>query len=111
MHRLHRGWVLVHPEWGIYVGHSQDRTYWSRLNAAGRDAVATFASRASAIVHLDAWEGGSLGPAALAEFGCHPVLVDIPGGWASVEALRVAGLEPELGELAHAGWGNRAGRC
>jgi hypothetical protein len=111
MHRLHRGYVLTHPHRGVYVGCSAGRTYWSRLDAAGRDVVATFASRASAIVHLDSWEGGYLDPSALAEFDCHPVLVDLPGGWASVAALRVAGLEALIGELAHPAWANPPGRC
>jgi hypothetical protein len=111
MFKLNHGYVLLHPDRGVYVGRCLERTYWSKLNAAGRDVVATFESRASAIVHLDTWEGAWLQPGELAEFTCHRVLVDVPGGWASVQALRVAGLEEHIGELAHPGWAQAPGHC
>lgn len=107
----HRGFVLVHPQRGVYVGRTQDVVFWSKLDAAGRDAVATFESEATALVHVAAWDCVQHGQSPENEFCCYPVTVDVPGGWASVAALRAAGLDEHLGELFHPGWGNPAGNC
>jgi hypothetical protein len=106
-----RGFVLIHPERGVYVGRTHDLTFWSKLDGAGRDAVATFENEATARVHIEVWEGGWIGDGFETEFRCHPVTVDVKGGWASIAALRAAGLADYLGELAHAGWRNAPGRC
>ncbi|MDO9713033.1 hypothetical protein [Paracraurococcus lichenis] len=111
MFTLSHGYVLLHPDRGIYVGRSAEQTYWSKIGAAGRNVVATFRSRAEAVVHLDAWLGLRLDPEELSEFTCHYVLIDVPGGWASCWALRVAGLEEHIGELAHPCWDNPMGQC
>ena len=106
-----RGFVLVHPQRGVYVGRTQDFTFWSKLDAAGRDAVATFESEATARIHVAVWDSAQHTQGMEDEFFCYPVTVDVPGGWASVAALRAAGLDEHLGELFHPGWGNPAGNC
>lgn len=103
------GFVVVHAALGLYVGRTPNLSYWSKLNAGGRDAVATFRSEVLARWHVEVWEGGW--PEDDRELLLHPVTVDRPGGWASIAALRAAGLEEHLGELAHPGWTRGAGHC
>jgi len=105
------GFVVVHAALGLYVGRTPSLSYWSKLDAGGRDAVATFASEALARWHVELWEGGWPEDEGQAELMLHPVTIDRPGGWASIAALRAAGLEEHLGELAHPGWKHAAGHC
>jgi len=106
-----RGFVVVHAALGLYVGRTPGSSYWSKLDSGGRDAVATFASEALARWHVELWEGGWPEDERGCDLELHPVTVDRPGGWASIAALRAAGLEDHLGELAHPGWRAPAGRC
>lgn len=106
-----KGYVVVHQGLGLYVGRTPALACWSKLNAAGRDAVATFPSEAQARFHVELWEGGWPDDAAQAGIALHAVDVDRPGGWASIAALRAAGLEDHLGELAHPAWGSSPGHC
>jgi hypothetical protein len=106
-----KGYVVVHQALGLYVGRTSALGCWSKLNAGGRDAVATFPSEALARFHVELWEGGWPEDAAEAGIALHLVQVDRPGGWASIAALRAAGLEDHLGELAHPGWARPAGTC
>ncbi|EHL99810.1 hypothetical protein HMPREF9946_02956 [Acetobacteraceae bacterium AT-5844] len=106
-----RGFVLIHRELGVYVGRAPNMSCWSKLNAAGQVAVATFPSEAKARWHVDIWEGGWIEDQTASGLSLHSVEVDLPDGWASITALRAAGLEEHLGELAHAGWCNRPGQC
>lgn len=106
-----RGFVLIHRELGVYVGRAPNMSCWSKLNAAGHVAVATFPSEAKARWHVDIWEGGWIEDQTASGLSLHSVEVDLPDGWASITALRAAGLEEHLGELAHAGWCNRPGQC
>jgi hypothetical protein len=106
-----KGFVLLHQGLGLYVGRLPSRSCWSKLNGGGRRAVATFATEALARWHVDLWEGGWPEDEAAFGLSLHPVQVDLPDGWASLEALRAAGLEDHLGELAHAAWRGSAGHC
>ncbi|MCQ4159926.1 hypothetical protein NON00_08285 [Roseomonas sp. GC11] len=106
-----QGFVVVHTALGLYVGRTPSLSYWSKLNAAGRDAVATFPSEALARWHVEVWEGGWPEDERTAGLALYPVKIDRPGGWASIQSLREAGLEEHLGELAHPGWNGRAGKC
>ncbi|WBV45534.1 hypothetical protein [Pseudoroseomonas cervicalis] len=106
-----RGFVVLHAALGLYVGRTPSLSFWSKLNAAGHDAVATFASEALARFHVELWEGGWPEDAAAAGLHVLPVRVDRPGGWASIQALRSAGLEEHLGEMAHPGWAGTGGHC
>lgn len=105
------GFVLVHQALGLYVGRLPTQSCWSKLNGAGRRAVATFPTEAQARWHVDLWEGGWPEDEVAFGLSLHPVRVDLPDGWASLEALRAAGLDEHLGELAHAGWRGTAGHC
>jgi hypothetical protein len=106
-----RGYVVLHTGLGLYVGRTPSLSYWSKLNAAGYDAVATFPSEALARFHVELWEGGWPEDEALSELMLLPVTIDRPGGWASITALRAAGLDEHLGELAHPGWKKPGGHC
>jgi hypothetical protein len=105
-----QGFVLIHPILGLYVGRGLNKSYWSKLDAAGRDSVATFADPAQARWHVELWEGGWPEDEAK-NLRVQAVQIDRDGGWASVAALRDAGLEDHLGELAHPGWMLQGGRC
>ncbi|MBO1080524.1 hypothetical protein [Roseomonas haemaphysalidis] len=105
------GWVLLHQGLGLYVGRSPALSYWSKLNGAGRVAVATFPTEAKARWHVDLWEGGWPEDHDRAGLSLHPVVVDLPDGWASLTAIRAAGLGEHLGELAHQGWRAAPGQC
>ena len=106
-----RGFVLVHRRLGIYVGRTPAMPCWSKLNAAGRHAVATFATAAAVRRHFDLWEGGWPEDGEAADLVLHEVMVDLPDGWASLAALRAAGLQDDLGELAHPAWREPQGHC
>jgi hypothetical protein len=106
-----RGFVVIHRDLGVYVGRAPNLSCWSKLNAAGRVAVATFPTEAKARWHVDLWEGGWPDDQVVVGLSLHLVEVDLPDGWASIAALRAAGLEEHLGELAHAGCPSRHGRC
>ncbi|MBO1076044.1 hypothetical protein [Roseomonas marmotae] len=105
------GFVLIHRDLGLYVGRTFAQSFWSKLNGAGRQAVATFPSEAQARWHIDLWEGGWPEDQAACGLSLHPVGVDLPDGWASITALRAAGLGEHLGELAHPGWRAATGHC
>jgi hypothetical protein len=105
------GFVLLHQGLGLYVGRTMAQSFWSKLNGAGRRAVATFPTEAQARWHMDLWEGGWPDDGEAIGLTLHPVTVDLPDGWASLDALRAAGLGEHLGELAHSGWRNAAGAC
>jgi hypothetical protein len=106
-----KGFVVLHSGLGLYVGRTPGLSYWSKLNAAGHEAVATFASEALARFHVELWEGGWPEDEGAGELLLLPVNIDRPGGWASISALRAAGLDDHLGELAHSGWKQPAGHC
>ena len=105
------GYVLLHRGLGLYVGRSPGQAYWSKLNGSGRVAVATFPTEAKARWHVDLWEGGWPDDHERAGLSLHPVVVDLPDGWASLASLTAAGLAEHLGELAHPGWHGHGGRC
>jgi hypothetical protein len=111
MPSFNKGFVLLHQGLGLYVGRMPARSCWSKLNGAGRRAVATFPSEAQARFHVDLWEGGWPEDEVAFGLSLHPVQVDLPDGWASLDALRAAGLEDHLGELAHPGWRALPGLC
>jgi hypothetical protein len=79
--------VIVHPEFGIYLGSFIGLGFWSKLDPAGQDAAVTFPSQQDAEQFMGTWDEG-------APQGCQFITV-IPdqGEYASVSACVAAGLE------------------
>ncbi len=89
-------YVLTHPEHGIYIGSCMGLGFWSKLDAAGQDAVCTFVSEAEAAEYIQSWDGGH-NPA---DYQLKPVTPSLDN-YATVADLRAAGLEALLGEMAN----------
>ena len=47
--------LIVHPQYGVYLGSHQGRGYWSKVCAAGQPAAVTFASREEALGYMASW--------------------------------------------------------
>jgi hypothetical protein len=77
--------LIVHPDYGVYLGCHQGRGYWSKVCAAGQPAAVTFPSRAEALAYMASWPVGPPPGVDLL-----PVISDGPG-WATVGACVRAG--------------------
>lgn len=79
--------VIVHPEFGIYLGSCMGLGFWSKLDSAGQDAAVTFPSQDDAMAYMGTWDGG-------VPQGCQfvPVVPDL-GEYASISSCAAAGLE------------------
>jgi len=82
--------LIVHPEYGVYLGCHQGRGYWSKVCAAGQPAAVTFASRQEALAYMASWP---VSPPPGVEL--LPVISDGPG-WATIGACVRAGAAPWL---------------
>lgn len=80
--------VLVHKEYGIYLGSASGRGFWSQIDPAGQSAAITFPSPEEAFAHAATWEN----PIDLETLRCVEVVPDIGDLWASIEACVCAGL-------------------
>lgn len=89
--------VLVHPEWGIYLGSAMGFGFWSKIDPIGQDAAVTFPDAETAERVMASWDGGRP-----ADVTLHHVVADgasadgfgDPGVvYASVAACVAAGLE------------------
>jgi hypothetical protein len=49
-------YVIVTPEWGIYLGCCLGLGFWSKLDPVGQPAAVTFPTQQAAEAHMDAWE-------------------------------------------------------
>lgn len=85
--------VIVHPEWGVYLGNAMGLGFWSLLDSAGQFAAAIFAGEAEAEEHIQSWDENNT-PSAY-----RLVPVAASGRWASVMELRNAGLGSILGDM------------
>jgi hypothetical protein len=47
--------ILVHPEWGIYLGSCLGLGFWSQLDPCGQTEACTFPSEAEARAVVEAW--------------------------------------------------------
>ena len=100
--------VIVHPRDGIYVGHALGFAFWSNLDAVGQPAVPSFPSEAEARAHVASW-AGDYNPD---DYHYPVVEPDYEDNYCTPAALRKAGLEEHLGELAHAAeWNQPAGHA
>jgi hypothetical protein len=80
--------LIVHPEYGIYLGRCLGLGFWSKLDPVGQPSACTFESQGQAEAHMARWVEG---PPEGVRF--HPVEPD-DGPYATVAAWVAAGLEP-----------------
>jgi hypothetical protein len=88
-------YVIIHQEFGIYVGHALGLGFWSKLDSVGQSQVPVFETLQSAQDHVRDWVDFN-DPEA---YTFPEVSVDSSATYATVAELRSAGLEPYLGEL------------
>lgn len=99
--------VVVHPEFGIYVGSCLGMGFWTKLDCAGQDGVVSFEDEADARDFISGWEQNG-DPSV---YTYHEVVPDGDAVYCTAQALVDAGLEDHLGEMAHPGWANQPGHC
>lgn len=49
-------YVIVDPEWGIYLGSALGMGFWSKLDPVGQTCAATFGSPVAALDWINTWE-------------------------------------------------------
>lgn len=88
-----QAFLIVHPEWGVFIGASAGLTFWSEIETCGQDHAVAFSSATSAEETAQA-----LFPTEIA-FWCvaKPVTVADPG-FASVEEIAAAGYKAWINE-------------
>jgi hypothetical protein len=79
------GVVIVHPEWGIFVGVSMGLAFWSNLDCAGQDCVPVMPTEAEARAYVNLMKNKPSH-----EFTFHSV--QAAKRWATIEELDAAGL-------------------
>lgn len=88
-----KGVVITHSEMGIFVG-AAIMAFWSKLDAAGQDRVATFESKEQALEFMGEWGHDQHTD------GYAFVEVETEAySYATIDELKAAGLEEELGDL------------
>ena len=48
-------YLLIHPEFGVYIGHCMGLGFWSNEETAGQNAACTFALPEEAHEHANSW--------------------------------------------------------
>ena len=48
-------YLIVHPNYGVYLGCHAGRGYWSKVDSVGQPAAVTFRSRKEAIEYMASW--------------------------------------------------------
>jgi hypothetical protein len=82
--------LVVHPEYGVYIGSAMGAAFWSRVDSIGQDSAYTFASHESAQCFIDYCAGQVPGFVA----GTLAVMPDSKDGlYASIQACVHAGTE------------------
>jgi hypothetical protein len=84
-----KGFVIIHPEWGVFIGNCLGFAFWSRLDPVDQPAAVAFPTEAEAAEHARFLREG----ATAFGFVELPVTQD-PNGelYASREACGAAGL-------------------
>lgn len=82
--------VLVHPEYGIFLGHCLGLAFWSKIDPVGQPGAPTFPSHEALHQALSTWLATEPGREQMAG---HEVLPD-DGTYASAAACAAAGLDP-----------------
>lgn len=89
--RTSPGYVLVHPERGVYLGNCLGFGFWSKWDPVGQDCAIVFPTQLDANEHAWSWEG-DIDPLVRV----HPITADVhhDGAWyASVDACVKSGLD------------------
>jgi hypothetical protein len=98
--------VLVHPEFGVYLGNCMGLGFWTLLDTAGQDQAITFNSETEARSHISTWEANSNPD----DYSYITVLCEEE--YATVMELIKAGLGDILGDMAdNIPLIAKAGRC
>ena len=79
--------VLVHKEFGIYLGNAMGLGFFSLMDCAGQDHACVFDNADQAREHVASWEGEH------DQGDYRTVPVNTAGRWATIEELSAAGLE------------------
>lgn len=79
------GVVIVHPEWGIFVGISMGLAFWSAMDCVGQDCVPVMPDETEARAFIDTWTQQPTDA-----FLYHPV--QAAKQWTTIEELDAAGL-------------------
>jgi hypothetical protein len=77
--------LIVHPQYGVYLGSAMGRGYWSKVDSVGQPAAVTFRSRQEALDYMASW---AVSPPPGVEL--LPVVSDGPG-YATIAACVRAG--------------------
>ncbi len=48
--------ILVHPEYGVYIGSFLGLGFWSKMDCGDQDAAVVFESKSDAIAYAKSWE-------------------------------------------------------
>lgn len=97
------GVVIIHPEWGIFVGISMSLAFWSATDCVGQDCVPVMPDEAEARAFIDTW----CITADKTVFTYCPV--QAAKQWATIEELDAAGLSEWTTPLKAARMGPAAG--
>lgn len=90
-------YLLVHPEYGIYLGNCLGLGFWSKVDPVGQPAAVTFQTEADAEAHMDDW--GTPRPEG---YYLHPI--DTEQDYAIVTQCILAGLDGWIDEqTSHVG--------
>lgn len=90
------GFVLVHPDDGVYLGSLMGLGFWSKLDPAGQECAVAFETPEKAREHAASWDSSREDHQAYLEsLKCVEVEIDSPDGepYASVDACIKAGLD------------------
>lgn len=95
--------VIVHPEWGIFLGIGMGLAFWTELDCVGQEQAPVMMTEEADVLARH-WQL----PADLkAQFIFHPVKA--VGMWATIEELDVAGLDKWTTPLKAARMGETQG--
>lgn len=86
--------LMIHPDWGVYLGAAMGFGFWSKLDPVGQDAAVAFDNEAQAREHIASWDNADADPE-YTRITFLQVVAD-KGEWASIRACVVAGVDPWL---------------
>lgn len=83
----HQRTVIVHPEWGIYLGSCMGLGFFSAMDCAGQWEAAVFLSEDEARAYVAAWSDNDQ-----PDMFTYPSVQAEQDFWATIEELDTAGL-------------------